>query len=186
MQKERRSQIVATKRMFALEIIDDQAFTDKSSSAQALYFHLGMIADDEGFVNNPKNAQAKAHASDDDLRVLTAKNFVIFIRDGLVVITDWKANNYIQKDRFKPTRYQEEKNLLECVNGKYRMKPTLLEGNEPYNDSCIQNVSIDKNREDKNRIEKISLDKNKNQKENESEIIENKDDPFNPDDDLPF
>ena len=172
--------------MFALEIIDDQAFTDMSSSAQALYFHLGMIADDDGFVNNPKNAQAKAHASDDDLRVLEAKKFVLYIRDGLVVITDWKANNYIQKDRYKPTRYVEEKELLECVNGKYRFKPNLLDGVQEYNGSCIQNGYTDKNRIEENRIDKSSLDKNKNQKENESEIIENKDDPFNPDDDLPF
>lgn len=181
---------MATKRMFAFEIIDDQKFTDMSSSAQALYFHLGMIADDEGFVNNPKNAQSKAHASDDDLRVLVAKEFVIFIRDGLVVITDWKANNYIQKDRFKPTRYQEEKNLLECVNGKYRMKPNLLDGIQEYNDSCIQNGYTDKNRLEENRIDKNRLDnemnKESNQKKPEPKMIIDNDDPFNPDDDLPF
>ena len=181
---------MATKRMFAQEIVNDQMFTDMSSSAQALYFHLGMIADDDGFVNNPKDAQSKAHASDDDLRVLMSKKYVLFIRNGLVVITDWKSNNYIQKDRYKPTRYQEEKNLLELNNGKYQFKPNLLEGMEQYNNSCIQNVSIDKNRLDKISIDKNRLDnemnKDSNQKEPEPKMIIDNDDPFNPDDDLPF
>lgn len=179
---------MATKRMFAQEIINDQLFTDMSSSAQALYFHLGMSADDEGFVNNPKDAQSKAHASDDDLRVLVSKKFVIYIRSGLVVITDWKTNNYIQKDRFKPTRYQEEKALLEIVDGKYQLKPTLLTGTEEYNDSCIQNGYTDKERIDKNRIDKISLDNENENESNEDEKIEIIDSSvqFDPNDDLPF
>lgn len=174
---------MATKRMFALEIIDDQTFTDMSSSAQALYFHLGMIADDDGFVNNPKAAQSKAHASDDDLRVLVAKKFVLFIRDGLVVITDWKANNYIQKDRYKPTRYVEEKQLLQLVNGKYEFKPTLLTGGEEYNNSCIQNGYTDKNRLEENRIDKNRIESEMNKNNMPAGIEDNS---FNPDDDLPF
>ena len=188
---------MATKRMFAQEIINDQLFTDMGSSAQALYFHLGMIADDDGFVNNPRDAQTKAHASDDDLRVLVSKKYVLFIRNGLVVITDWKANNYIQKDRYKPTRYTEEKNLLEIVNGKYQFKPNLLEGVQEYNDSCIQNGYTDKERIDKNSIDKNRLDNKNEVNEKPKELgwdkaekifeeMNQEDDSFNPDDELPF
>ena len=175
---------MATKRMFAQEIISDQLFTDMSSSAQALYFHLGMIADDDGFVNNPKEAQSKSHSSDDDLRVLMAKGFVLEIRNGLVVITDWKANNYIQKDRYKPTRYQEEKSLLVLINGKYQFKQMNLLEDSTYNNSCIQNGYTDKKRIEENRLDKNSLD-NENEMNKKMPVGIN-DDSFNPDDELPF
>lgn len=168
--------------MFSKELITDQNFTDLGSSAQALFFHLGVIADDDGFVNNPKDAQSRAHASDDDLRILVSKKLVIFIRVGLVVITDWKLHNQIQKDRYHPTIYQEEKNLLEVVNGKYQFKPTLLDGAEPYNNSCIQIVSRDKVSKDKNSKDEISLlnEMNLNPPAGDN------DNSFNPDKDLPF
>ena len=68
----------AERRMFAKTIIDSDAFLDMPMSAQALYFHLGMRADDDGFLNNPKKIQRIVGASDDDFKLLVMKKFVIF------------------------------------------------------------------------------------------------------------
>ncbi len=104
---------MAERRMFSKQIIDSDAFLDMPLSTQALYFHLAMRADDEGFVNNPKKVQRMIAASDDDLRVLIAKNFIIPFASGIVVIKHWRIHNYIQNDRFHPTTYTEERAQLE-------------------------------------------------------------------------
>ena len=111
---------MAKRRMFAMTIIDSDAFTDMPLSTQALYFHLSMRADDDGFLNNPKKIQRMIGASDDDFRVLVAKRFILPFESGVVVIKHWKIHNYIAKDRYTPTVYQAEKALLEVKdNGAY-------------------------------------------------------------------
>lgn len=107
---------MAERRMFAKTIIDSDAFLDMPLSTQALYFHLSMRADDEGFINNPKKLQRMVGSSDDDLKVLIAKNFIIPFDSGVVVIKHWKIHNYIRNDRFKQTVYQEEKKMLGIKN----------------------------------------------------------------------
>ena len=104
---------MAERRMFAKTIIDSDAFLDMPLSTQALYFHLSMRADDEGFINNPKKVQRMIGASEDDLKLLIAKNFIIPFESGIVVIKHWKIHNYIRGDRLKETVYQEERALLE-------------------------------------------------------------------------
>ena len=104
---------MAERRMFAKTIIDSDAFIDMPLSTQALYFHLSMRADDDGFINNPKKIQRMIGSSDDDLRVLLAKRFIIAFESGIVVIKHWKIHNYIRNDRYKETVYQEEKAQLE-------------------------------------------------------------------------
>lgn len=104
---------MAERRMFAKTIIDSDAFIDMPLSTHALYFHLSMRADDDGFINNPKKIQRMVGASEDDLKLLIAKNFIIPFESGIVVIKHWKIHNYIRNDRYKPTMYQEEKELLE-------------------------------------------------------------------------
>ena len=103
---------MAERRMFAKAIIDSDAFLDMPMSTQALYFHLSMRADDDGFINNPKRIQRMIGASDDDLKLLIAKSFLIVFESGVVVIKHWKIHNYIRNDRYKPTTYVEEKALL--------------------------------------------------------------------------
>ena len=103
---------MAERRMFSIKITESDAFLDMPLSAQALYFHLGMNADDDGFVNNSKKIKRSIGASDDDLKLLIAKRFLLSFPNGIVVIKHWKMNNYIQKDRYKPTVYQDEKNTL--------------------------------------------------------------------------
>ena len=109
---------MAERRMFAKTIIDSDAFLDMPMSTQALYFHLSMRADDDGFINNPKRIQRMIGASDDDLKLLIAKSFIITFESGVVVIKHWKIHNYIQSDRYKPTVYAEEKSLLEVKKNK--------------------------------------------------------------------
>lgn len=98
--------------MFAKTIIDSDAFLDMPLSTQALYFHLSMRADDEGFINNPKKIQRMVGSSEDDLKLLTAKRFILAFDSGVIVIKHWKLHNYIRSDRFKPTMYLEEKSQL--------------------------------------------------------------------------
>jgi hypothetical protein len=109
---------MAERRMFAKTIIDSDAFLDMPLSTQALYFHLSMRADDEGFINNPKKIQRMIGCSDDDIRVLISKRFVIPFESGIVVIKHWKIHNYIRSDRMKTTVYQEERALLEIKSNK--------------------------------------------------------------------
>ena len=109
---------MAEKRMFAKQIVDSDAFLDMPLSAQALYFHLAMRADDDGFVNNPKKIQRMIGASDDDCRLLIMKRFVLAFESGVIVIKHWRIHNYIQKDRYKETAYQEEKSMLVVKDNK--------------------------------------------------------------------
>ena len=111
---------MAERRMFAKTIIDSDAFLDMPLSAQSLYFHLAMRADDDGFINNPKKIQRMIGASEDDCKLLIAKKFVLVFDTGVIVIRHWKLHNYIQKDRYKPTIYQSERNALKTeANGMY-------------------------------------------------------------------
>ena len=113
---------MAERRMFAKTIIDSDAFLDMPLSSQALYFHLSMRADDDGFINNPKKIQRMIGCADDDLKLLLAKNFIIPFDSGVCVIKHWKIHNYIRNDRYKPTVYAEEMSCLTCKeNGAYTL-----------------------------------------------------------------
>lgn len=114
---------MAERRMFAKTVIDSDAFLDMPLSTQALYFHLSMRADDDGFVNNPRKILRMIGASEDDFKVLLAKNFLIPFENGIVVIKHWKIHNYIRNDRYKKTVYQEEKAQLSLKdNNAYTLK----------------------------------------------------------------
>lgn len=122
---------MAKRRMFSLDVVDTDTFLDLPASSQSLYFHLGMRADDDGFVSSPKRITAMVNASGDDLKLLMAKGFVIPFDSGVCVIRDWKVNNYIQSDRYTPTLYMEEKKHLSCKKS----------GQYDYSDTpCIQSV----------------------------------------------
>ena len=117
---------MAERRMFAKTIIDSDAFLDMPLSAQALYFHLSMRADDDGFINNPKKIQRMVGASDDDCKLLIMKRFIIAFESGVIVIKHWKIHNYIRNDRYKPTIYKEEKaQLAEKDNKAYTELPPV-------------------------------------------------------------
>lgn len=128
---------MAQRRMFAKTIIDSDAFLDMPATAQLLYFHLSMRADDDGFINKPKTIMRMTGCKDDDINLLIAKKFIIPFETGIVVIKHWKIHNYIAKDRYTETKYTDEKSLLTVdKNNAY----TLCE--QPvYNleTTCIQN-----------------------------------------------
>lgn len=111
---------MAERRMFAKTIIDSDAFLDMPLSSQALYFHLSMRADDDGFINNPRKVQRMVGSSEDDLKLLMVKRFILAFDSGVIVIKHWKLHNYIRNDRYKPTLYQDEKaQLIEKDNKVY-------------------------------------------------------------------
>ena len=140
------SNYMAIKRMFSLSVVDTDKFLEMPISARLLYYELGMRADDDGFVGNWKKILLFTGLKDDDLKVLIAKQFIIPFDTGVIVIKHWRMNNYLQKDRTKPTIYQEELKKLELdENNVYTLDTT-----------CIH--SIDKNRLDKNSIDKYRLD----------------------------
>nr|DAP28096.1 MAG TPA: hypothetical protein [Caudoviricetes sp.] len=116
---------MAERRMFARTIVESDAFLDMPLSAQALYLHLGMSADDWGFVNNMRSIRRMCGASEDDLRLLVAKKFLLAFDSGAAVIKSWWVNNYVKSDRRRDTRYQEElAKLYLDENKSYTLKDT--------------------------------------------------------------
>lgn len=112
-------------RMFAISVVDSDAFLDMPLSSQALYFHLCMRADDDGFLNNSRRIQRTIGGSDDDYKLLIAKRFVIPFDTGVIVIRHWKVHNWIRKDMYKPTICSEEMAKIEDDGtGTYRKKST--------------------------------------------------------------
>lgn len=140
---------MAQRRMFSQKIIGSDAFIEMPVSARELYFQLGMYADDDGFIN-PKKIIRMVGASDDDLRILAGKRFVLPFENGVVVIKHWKINNMIRKDFYEETIYTEQKKQL------------ITKENKAYTE-CQQNVNnllpqyrIDKDRIDKDRIDNFN------------------------------
>ncbi|MEB3150035.1 MAG: replisome organizer [Sphaerospermopsis sp.] len=116
---------MANKRMFSLDVIDTDSFLDMPVSARCLYYDLGMRADDDGFIS-PKKVIRLTNATDDDLRILISKKFVIPFDSGVIVITHWKQNNQLRGDRYKPTVYQVEFNRLSIDNNSYLLDTSVL------------------------------------------------------------
>ena len=134
---------MAERRMFAKTIIDSDAFLEMPLSTQALYFHLSMRADDDGFINNPKKVMRMIGANENEIQILIMKKFIIAFETGIIVIKHWKIHNYIAKDRYKATVYEKEKSQLQQKNNKsYTLKNTDEE--KPLeisvSDECIQDV----------------------------------------------
>ena len=135
--------------MFAKTIVTSDAFLDMPPTARCLYFTLAMFADDDGFVNNPKSIMRQVGSTTDDMNILIAKKFVLVFESGVIVIKHWKIHNYIQADRYHPTKYQEEIATLSLDENKaYTQTDTL----------CIHDVS---NADTEVRLGKDSLDKDK-------------------------
>jgi len=126
---------MAERRMFAKTIIDSDAFLDMPLSTQALYFHLSMRADDEGFINNPKKVMRMIGANQNELEILLAKRYLLGFESGVVVVKHWKIHNYIQKDRFKPTLYKEERSKLTLKDSNNYTETT---GESNMDTECIQ------------------------------------------------
>ena len=124
---------MAQKRMFTMKIVDSDAFLDMPATTQCLYFHLNMRADDDGFIGNPKRIMKITGASEDDLRLLIAKRFVLTFEDGVIVIKHWRMHNTLSRDRYVETSYTDEKKMLLLKdNGSYS-----LTGGNPIDDTRL-------------------------------------------------
>lgn len=143
---------MAQRRMFSKKITDTDKFLEMPLSTQALYFHLNMGADDDGFVDRPKTIQRIVGASDDDLKLLLAKNFIISSDSGIVVIKDWRIHNYIRKDTYQPTIYQAEKLALEPQMAQLPKPSTSRPRKVDAGKDRIGKDREDKDREDKDNI----------------------------------
>lgn len=144
---------MAERRMFAKTIVLSDAFLDLPMSARCLYFTLGMVADDDGFVNSPRSIMRQVGASEDDMKVLIAKKFVLIFDSGVIVIKHWRLNNYLRSDRYTETKYVEEKAQLTLnKNGSY----TLNDSGIPVGIPSMGIPSIGKDSIDKDSIEQSS------------------------------
>lgn len=103
---------MAERRMFAKTIVLSDAFLDMPLGARCLYMTMSMLADDDGFVNSPKSIIRQVGATEDDLRVLIAKKFILPFDNGVIVIKHWRINNYLRNDRYQPTVYTEQMEQL--------------------------------------------------------------------------
>ena len=165
---------MADRRMFNQRIVESDAFTEMPATAQMLYIHLSMAADDDGFVNSPKKTARSVGCSEEDLDILLSKRFLLGFPSGVVVIKHWKMNNTIKTDRYKPTEYQEEFSQLYLkANKSYTDNPEHAENSEPEPERIQSGSNLDPNwiqtgstlepqsRLDKNSIDKHSLEKDK-------------------------
>ena len=174
---------MAERRMFSQKIVESDAFYDMPADSQALYMHLCMNADDDGFVNNSQKIRRAMGCSEDSLKILLAKRFVLPFESGVVVVKHWRMQNSLRKDRYKPTEYTDEKSLLYLKpNGSYTFdesqgvnllsvspEETVQEGpeNDVATNGCqtvakrLPQYSIDKSSIDKSSIEEGSIGKGK-------------------------
>lgn len=152
---------MAERRMFTEKIVESDAFLDMPLSTQALYFHLCMNADDDGFVKNPRKIQKMLGASDDDCKLLVNKRFILPFESGVIVVKHWRMHNLLRKDRYKPTEYIEEKSMLYLKeNGAYTLDKTqgilLMATNwQPTGNQLTPQERIGENRIGENRREII-------------------------------
>ncbi len=151
---------MAQRRMFSAEIVGSEEFKTMPMSSQALYFHLGMYADDDGFVQ-PKLIMRAIGFTDDDLKVLLAKRFLLEFGNGVVVIKHWLIHNMIRADRYKPTRYLDEKKTL------------FIKENKAYTDKKPFGLHSGNQMAPQVRLGKVRLGKNKNTAPPEGDIVEN-------------
>ena len=98
---------MAERRMFSKRIVNSARFLKLPISSQALYFHLGLHADDDGIVE-AYNVIKTVGCSEDDLKILVLKGFVKILNEDLVsYITDWAENNRIRADRKIDSIYKD-------------------------------------------------------------------------------
>lgn len=148
---------MASKRMIAKSIVDSDNFLEMPTTAQLLYFHLLVRGDDEGFIDNPRSIMRNVRCTEDDMRILIAKQYIIPFESGIVVIKHWKIHNYIRKDRLKATEYVNEKAMLSIgSNDVYEVTDACQSTVSQSADKCQHRLV--ENRLDKNSIDKNSID----------------------------
>ena len=184
---------MANKRMFSLSVIDTDKFLDMPVSSQLLYFHLGMRADDDGFVSSPKRIARTTNCGDDDLKILATKGYIIPFESGVVVIRHWKQNNQLRSDRYRETVCKNEKATLSIIDNIYIEStndtpngipagipndiPASVPTGKPTVDSMVDSTTYHREPQysiGKYSIDKDSIDKSSIEKVEDRESIDNR------------
>ena len=179
---------MANRRMFSLSVIDTDKFLDMPVSSQLLYFHLGMRADDDGFVSSPKRIARTTNCGDDDLKILATKGYIIPFESGVVVIRHWRQNNQLRSDRYRETVCKNEKATLSIIDNIYIEStneapdsipvgipndiPNSVPTGKPTVDSMVDSATYQ--REPQYSIGKYSIDKSSIEKVEDRESIDNR------------
>ena len=177
---------MAEKRMFSNRVIDTDEFLEMPATAQMLYFHLSMNADDDGFVGKPKTIMRMCRASQDDLTVLLGKQFVISFNTGVIVIRHWKIHNFIRKDTYHPTIYEKEKEMLsldksDAYSLEHHQDESVTSPLQVRNESVTRSLRVrdesvtsplQVRNVDKNSIEKVREDKVREDKKRKEDLFE--------------
>jgi hypothetical protein len=165
---------VAEKRMIKKSIVDSDLFLDMPVSSQNLYFHLNLRADDDGFIDNPKKIQRMVSCSEDDLKLLIAKQFLIQFDSGVIVIKHWRMHNTLRKDRYTTTMYQNEFSTLDISdNCEYKFSDDLLQCNGNVT-NCNDGTNVRKisDKRPPEKEKEIYIDKEKREKTNYQQIAD--------------
>lgn len=161
---------MANRRMLNKTVVESDPFFEMPADSQALYMHLVLNADDEGFVGNPETIRRMTGFSKDSLRLLIAKGFLISFQSGVVVVTHWEMQNKIQPSRKTKTIFTDEKGLLLVdEQGKYLIfnnssepcqqdADKMPEGCQRVADKTSEQVSIGKDSIDKYSTDKSSIE----------------------------
>jgi len=168
---------MAERRMFAKSIVESDTFLDMPAEAQSLYFHLNMAADDYGFCDNPRSIMRQCGASNDSMKLLISKKYVLAFdkSDGfIIVVKHWRINNYIREDRKHETKYKElMRDLYYDENNSYSANPG--DGHKPCivghvadrcqpTDSQVPATCHTEDRLGKDSIDKVSIEEGKDSK----------------------
>lgn len=170
---------MAQRRMFSKKITDTDMFLDMPATAQNLYFHLNMHADDDGFLGNAKTIQRMIGANEDDLKLLVAKKFLIMFPDGVTVIRDWRIHNYIRSDRYRSTIYSNHKKQLSVdENQRYQLnggvKEVVMTSGIPSDipEGYTGKVKLGKDRLGQDRTGKVRLGKDSITRQDKTRLLE--------------
>ena len=163
---------MAKKRMFSLDVVDLDSFIEMPLSAKLLYYDLGMRADDDGFVGNPKKITLLAGCNKEDIETLIKNKFIYMFSSGVIAIRHWNVNNQIRKDRYNETFRIDEKRLLKLENNVYELKDNSGIPNDIPTVTTVK-YSIGKNSIDKLSVDKTSKEKNSLEEKREEKIIDN-------------
>lgn len=110
--------IMANRRMFARTVTEADRFLDLSKDAQLLWFHLGLIADDDGFTNSTRRVMRLCGIDESALSELVNAGFLLEFDSGVFLIRDWLINNQLRADRYRETTFKHEKSQVSLDESK--------------------------------------------------------------------
>lgn len=120
LQKNERRSKMAKRRMLSIDVIESDSFCTLKASAQVLYLHLNMNADDDGVVDNWKSILRYLRIKREHLDALIRAGLVIELESGALLVSDWLIHNKIRKDRYYEGQHSLEVDALKILpTGRY-------------------------------------------------------------------